>query len=206
MNLRSVPRAAVGGYIKAVRWPLDRTARLLGRGDDAASAGEVAIDRADAAAREVAGTALGDPELKAQAARRRTAADERERARQLRDAARAQAQEAERTLEDERAEAEHRRAAAERQAEARRAAAERAKAADQDRAEEAEHRRKEAAERAAARQEEEIDATARRDRLAALDDEEEAIAQREAALTAADEAKRLRSAASRTKAERKATG
>src|SRR3954462_13464760 len=73
MNLRSIHRAAVGGYVKAVRWPVDR---VLGRRGPGA-------DRAGAAAREVAGAALGDDALKADAKARRTAADQRERAETL---------------------------------------------------------------------------------------------------------------------------
>src|SRR3954463_490592 len=83
MNLRSIPRAAVGGSIKAVSWPVRRALSL--RGDDAS----LTVDRAEAAAREVAGTALADDELKAEARPRRGAADKREQAQDLR----AQAQE-----------------------------------------------------------------------------------------------------------------
>src|SRR5688500_5691419 len=105
MNLRSIPRAAVGGYIKAVRWPLDQTAKLLRSNGDKSEA-ELAVDRADAAARNVAGTVLGDEELKQQAERRATAADERERAKKLRGAAEARTQQAEQELDQRREQAE----------------------------------------------------------------------------------------------------
>src|SRR6059058_3937446 len=88
MNLRSLPRAAVGGYIKAVRWPVERALSL--RGGD----GKLTIDRAEAAARDVAGTALGDPELKAEADARFEAAERRERAEALEAQARREAAEA----------------------------------------------------------------------------------------------------------------
>jgi hypothetical protein len=205
MNLRSLPRAAVGGYIKAVRWPLDRATSLLGHGSgNGTSRAEAAVDRADAAAREVAGTALGDDTLKAEGARRRGAVDERERAVALREQAEAKAQAAEQTYEQRTAQAEQRRHAAERQAEARRAKAERTKAERKTGAAKTERARKASAAEAEAKRQEGIDAKARRDRLAVLDERAEALDQREEALTAADEAKRLRSAASRTKAARKA--
>jgi hypothetical protein len=61
MNLRSVPRAALGGYIKAARWPLDRAARLVGGRDDGRPGdAELGLDRAEAAVRDAAGAATGD--------------------------------------------------------------------------------------------------------------------------------------------------
>src|SRR5687767_14182676 len=82
MGLRSMSRTAVGGYIKAIRIPVDAALKLAGRGSRA----EPAVQRADAAARDVAGAALGDDALRRDAKLRRTAADERERAAELRDA------------------------------------------------------------------------------------------------------------------------
>src|SRR4051795_13348267 len=123
MNLRSIPRAAVGGYIKAVRWPLDRTARLL-RNDGDKSGAELAVDRADAAARGAAGTVLGDQELTEQAQRRATAADQRERAQTLRGAARAREESAQEELEQRRDQAEQRKQQAEERAKAKREQAE----------------------------------------------------------------------------------
>jgi len=69
MNVRSIPRAVVNGYIKGLRLPLDLT---VGRRGDGA---ELALDRAEATARAVAGTVLGDEELRKDAAQRRAAAD-----------------------------------------------------------------------------------------------------------------------------------
>src|SRR3954452_3436222 len=77
MNLRTIPRAAVGGYIKAVRWPLDRAATMLGRDT-------LGLDRAEAAAREAAGAVLGDDQILRDAGRRRTAVTQREHAEELR--------------------------------------------------------------------------------------------------------------------------
>ena len=127
MNLRSIPRAAIGGYIKVLRWPLDRTAALLRR-DGEPSGAERTVDRADAAARGAAGTVLGDEELKREANRRSLATDERERAATLRKAAGAQVEAAEEQLEQRNAEAERRRQQAAERAERKR------KQVEQDRA------------------------------------------------------------------------
>src|SRR5512133_1044287 len=83
MSLRSLPRAAVGTSLKLARLPLDAALKVTGVG----TRGEAAVDRAEAAAADVAGVALGDDELRRDARRRRTAADEREQAQDLREAA-----------------------------------------------------------------------------------------------------------------------
>src|SRR5215212_11848386 len=85
MNLLTIPRIALDTYLKAVKWPLDRAAHLIGRnGNGAANGAEIALDRADATVRGVAGAVLNDTELVQDAQLRRTAADERERAQRLR--------------------------------------------------------------------------------------------------------------------------
>jgi hypothetical protein len=119
MNLRTIPMAAVGGYIKAVRWPIDRVLGRSGR-----SAPERVVDRADATAREVAGTALGDDELKRDAARRSATVDERERAEKLRGAAEAPTEAATARLDERRTQAAQRRKQAARTAERKREQAE----------------------------------------------------------------------------------
>jgi hypothetical protein len=143
MNLRSIPRAAVSGYLKALRWPIDRTMSFLRGGDDAA--------------------------------RRSHAADERDRASTFEHAAEAQ-----------RAEAAEARKSKERTAR------------------QAEERRKQAAERAKDERNQAIEAKAKRDRLAALEAEKEALEREQVAVTAADEAQRLEAAAETAKASRKA--
>jgi hypothetical protein len=186
MNLRSLPRAAVGGYIKAVRWPIDRALRL--RGGD----GEIAVDRAEAAARDVAGTALGDEELRAEAGARFEAADRRERAQTLEDQARREA-----------GEAQQRRAAAELQARERKRRADRERQQRKRAAERAAEQRKQAAGQAAARAEAAIDEQAKRERLEQLDRETAVQADRDEALAARDEAHRLAEATAAVKTARK---
>src|SRR3954447_8713985 len=85
MNLRVIPRTALDGYLKLVRLPLDTAVSLLpGNGTGAGAAAALALDRADAMVRGVAGMALGDPVLSDDAARRSAAADERQPALRLR--------------------------------------------------------------------------------------------------------------------------
>ena len=69
MGLKDIPRTVVGGYLKVARAPIDATLKLAGHG----KRGEAVVDRADAAARDLAGTALGDEELRREAARSTTA-------------------------------------------------------------------------------------------------------------------------------------
>ena len=74
----SVLGMAVDTYLKMLRAPARLAAGRLG-GD----AAEIALDRADAGLRNLAGALLGDDELTSDAIRRRAAADERERALRL---------------------------------------------------------------------------------------------------------------------------
>src|SRR3954468_8931726 len=96
----SVTNKAVDGYLKLVRIPLDTAVGLLpGNGNGRGPAAGLALDRADATVRTIAGTILRDSDLLHDAQRRRTAADEREKALRLRAAAQRKAQEADAKLE-----------------------------------------------------------------------------------------------------------
>ena len=81
--IREISRAAVGGSLKVVRLPADTALRLRHRNGGSSAAG-IALDRIEARARDVAGRALRDGELREDAELRRVAADERERALRLR--------------------------------------------------------------------------------------------------------------------------
>ena len=78
--LRTIPRVAIGGSLTLIRLPVDSVVRLAGGGDSI----ELALDRAEATVRGLAGFALGDDVLIDDAARRRDAAAEREQALRLR--------------------------------------------------------------------------------------------------------------------------
>src|SRR3954452_22524474 len=116
MNLRTIPRLAVNGWLTAAQWPLHRTAEALGRRNGQATSGpELLVDRADAAVRDAVGRVTLDRELREDAARRRTAAGERERAVRLRAQAQERRSEGEEKLQEGQQRAEQqRRTAAER--------------------------------------------------------------------------------------------
>ena len=196
MNLKTVPRTAVTTYIKVVRWPIDR---VLGR--DA----KLVVDRAEASARDVAGTVLGDEQLQRDAEKRRVVADEREKAAKLRAEAQTRRQQATRKANERKAKAEQERTQATRDAKAKQDKAKRERDAATKRATDAEAKRKEATEKAAAAKQEAIDDKAKRDRLEQLDRETGVVKEKEEALTSSDEAARLREAAGQAKAARKSS-
>ena len=168
-------RTLIDGWMRVARWPADRATGLLPGADDGPRATVTQLlDRADAAVRGLAGAVLRDPELQADARRRRIAADERDRAVSLR------------------AEATEAATAVERRTQARKASV--AKRADQ---------QERAVEQAAAAAKETAAARAKRERLEVLEERAAALDVEDEALTAADEAQRLEVAAAATKAARK---
>ena len=199
MDLLSLPRQVAGGYIKLARLPLDTALKLAGRGDR----GELAVDRAEAAARDVVGAAIGDDELRRDAQLRRVASDERERAQQLRDAADERERDADERHAERRETAAGRRQQASERAAAKRRTVERRHQAERSQAAKTAGARKAATERAAAAKQDATDSRAKRERLSALDRTAEAVERSDAALTARDEANRLGEAAARAKARRK---
>ncbi len=206
MSIRAIPRGAVDGAVKLARLPLDVAIALLpGNGDGPGPAAKITVDRWDATLREIAGYALRDDVLREEATRRRVAADERARALRLRNAAQARSDAADDTLADRVEQAEERRAAGEQRAERERAEAERRRAAKSRAAAQAETKRKAANRRARAKVEEVIEEQADEARLEQLETEAKALEEREAALVAKDEARRLRDAAAARKAARKRT-
>lgn len=204
MNVRDIPTAAVDSYLKVVRLPLDGAIRLLpGNGNGPGRAAKVALDRADATVRSLIGALLSDQALRDDAARRRVAADERERAWRLHAEARRQAQEADAKLEERRGEAGREREQARRQAERERASADRQRdrrvaQTDKDHGERLEHSRA-----TAERVQEAIKNRAAMKRVEALDAKRDALLEREEELALRDEADRLGRAAARAQAERK---
>lgn len=206
MSIRAIPRGAVDGAVKLVRLPLDVAIALLpGNGDGAGPAVKITVDRWEATLREIAGYALRDDVLREEATRRRVAVDERARALRLRNTAEARSAAADETLADRVEQADERRAAAEQRAERERAEAEQRRAAKSRAAGQAETKRKAANRRTRAKVEEVIEEQADAARLEQLETEAKALEERETALVAKDEARRLRDAATARKAARKRT-
>jgi colicin import membrane protein len=204
MNLLTIPRMALDTYLKAVKWPLDRAARIVGgNGNGSVNGAEIALDRADASVRGVAGAVLNDGELQQDAQLRRTAADERERALKLRAKAEQISEKSDEELEQRKKQADKRRQQASKTAQQRKQQAEKARKERERKAAEATSRRKAANAKATAKVEESIEERAKRERLETIERKAEAIEEKEEALTASDEAQRLAKAAASAKAARK---
>ena len=204
MTVRDVPRLAVGGSLKLLRLPADVALRFV-PGQRMAPSVKVAIDRADATARGIAGTLLADAMLQEDARQRHEAAGERERALRLRVAAERRAERADDAVAEGREEAARRRQRAAEDAERERGEARRRSAAKKRSAEQTAKRRRSASARSAAKSEQAIEERGQRARLDALDSKAVALNEKEKAQTAADEARRLRAASSGAKAKRKST-
>jgi hypothetical protein len=204
MSIRAIPRGAVDGAVRLARLPLNVAVSLLpGNGTGARPAASIAVDRWDAALRQVAAYALRDDELREDATRRRLAADERARALRLRAEAQARSAAADEHLADRVEHAEEHRATAEERAERERRQAERRRTERARAAKRTEAGRKAASTRARAKVDEAIEEQADEARLEQLETEARALEEREAALTAKAEAQRLQDAATAKKAARR---
>ena len=205
MEVRNVRRAAIDRWLRVARLPFDTVAHLLPSDPGPRNTAMLVIDRADATVRAAVGGILHDDDLRSDAFRRRAAADERERAIELR----GEAAEKKRVSDAELAQ--ELEGAARLREDADREAQERRRQVDEERAELQRQTRQAAAaqERAVdnARQERlaAADKSAKRERLDVLDEQADALDREADALTAADEAQRLRDAASAAKAARKGT-
>jgi hypothetical protein len=205
MNVQVIPRTAVRGYLKLVRTPLDTAIGLLpGNGEGPKPGAQLAVDRADATVRSVAGALLRDPVLREDGERRRQAAHERERGLRLRQHAEQTAEQADARLQEREERAQQERGRARATANSRRREAETRAQKRKQQAVKTESRRRQAAHNAAAQREQAIEQRAPREELQTLEAKSEALRAREEELAARDEARRLEEAASQVKAERKA--
>jgi colicin import membrane protein len=204
MTIRDIPRTAVGGSIKVVRLPLDIAVALMpGNGSGPGASAAIVLDRLEAQVRDLAGAALGDDVLREDAALRRVAADERERALRLRATAARRAQEADERLEETHEQAQERREEAAERAKRQRAAAAAQRNERKAQAAAAERKRRATSAKAKAKTAEVIEEQATDARLEQLERETEALDEKEAALTAEAEVQRLQDAATARKAARK---
>ena len=200
MALRTASRLGVTASVRAARLPFDVGIRLVGDPDSSLA---LAVDRADARARALAGFVLGDADLQEDAARRHAATDERVRALRLREQAGDVADQADERLTEQEKAAVRRRADAAAAAERRKAEAEeRRQSRDAESAQAAERRRR-ATESAKATAQQAARERAEAARLDVLEEKAEALEQEEEALIASDEAERLARAAELAKESRK---
>lgn len=204
MSIRAMSRSAIGGGLTLARLPLDVAASLLpGNGSGPGSKAGIAIDRLDAQVRDLAGYALGDEVLRENAALRRIAAQERERAIELRRAAARRTEQADERLEETHEQAEERRKAAAERARKQRATAAAQRSERKQEAAKAERRRKASSAKARAKTDEVIDEQATEARLEQLQREAAVLDEKAGVVTAQAEAQRLQDAATRRKAARK---
>jgi len=204
MDVRTVGRTTVDAWLRVARLPIDTASRLLPNGDRGPrTPALLVVDRIDATIRDTIGSLLGDEELRADATRRRAAADERQNAIKLRVEAEQKKREADARLARQQDSVDQRRTEAERTAQ------ENKQQADRERAE-----REQRAKRTAAKQEEAVnkveqqkvstaDKQAKKKRLQVLDSQADALDTQTDALASSDEAQRLRKATSAAKASRK---
>lgn len=200
MALRTASRLGVAASVRAARLPFDIGIRLAGDSDSSLA---LAVDRADARARALAGFVLGDADLQDDAARRHAATDERVRALKLREQAEGVADRAEEQLAEKEKAAVRRRADAAAAAQRRKAEAEKRRQSREAESAQSAERRQRATESARATAQETARERAEAARLDALEEKAEALEQEEEALIASDEAKRLARAAETAKESRK---
>jgi hypothetical protein len=202
MTVRTIPSLALGAWLTLVRFPIDAVLRV-GSSSGSASSVKLTLDRAEAAVRGLAGAVLADDSLKIDARRRSEAADERERALRLRVAAKRASDRADARVADQQTEADRRRRSAAKSADRRRGQANERRESAKKKAAATTRGRRESAKRSAVRSEQEIEERAKQARVQQLDTKLDALETRQKAQVAADEARRLRAAASKAKAGRK---
>jgi hypothetical protein len=205
IEVRNVSRSAVDRWFRVVRVPFDAAAQLLPRDRGPRNSALLFIDRADATARAAVGRLLRDDDLSEDATRRRIAADERARAVELRTRAEEAERVAEARLADELDTAERLRTRAESEADARAREADERRSERERRAKQTEVAEERAAEQTRQKRRAAAEKKAKRERLEVLNDQTEALDREADALTADDEAQRLRDAANTVKAHRKGT-
>lgn len=205
MEVRNVGRTAIDRWLKVARLPFDTAAHLLPNDRGPRKAAVLMIDRADASVRAAVGDFFHDDQLREDASRRRIAVEERVRASALRVEAESKQHDADAQLTEELDAADRLREQAEREAQERRQKADEQRARRQARTREAAAAQKREVEQATQQRAAAEETKAKRERLAVLDDQAGALDQEADALTATDEAKRLRDAASAAKAARKSS-
>lgn len=200
----SIPGKAVDGALRLARFPADWLLKVAPETGATATVG-LAIDRADAAVRGAAGSALNDHGLSEDAERRHAAADERKRAMRLRTKAQERAETAEARTDEKQAESVARRKRADEEAKQKRAQAAEQRERLKEQAANTATKRRQAAQAKAAKAEDDAEKRGKVDRLEQLDKKSDALEVKDAAVRAADEARRIEETAAATKEERKAS-
>lgn len=204
MTARTLTSATIDRYLKLIRRPADMViARLPGQRTGLGPAARLIVDRLDAAVRTGLAATLSDDTLRTDARRREAAADERERALELRREAGRRTKKAETRVQDTQAEATSRRERASAAAGERRRRASEKKQARTQQAAKAEQSRTEASREQEATAADRIEAETAEAMLPAVEEQAQALNGQEVAAEQSEEARRLAEAAARVKAERK---
>ena len=200
MALRTASRLGVDASVRVARLPFDIGTRLVGGRESSLA---LAVDRADARVRALAGFVLGDSELQDDASRRHAATDERVTASRLHEQAENVSTRADERLADNERKAVRRRAAAASDTRRRKAQADERRSSRETDAARAAEQRRQTTERVRRAKQETAQERAEETRLDALDEKAEALQQEEEALIARDESRRLARAAEAAKEQRK---
>lgn len=202
--MRKLASGIIDGYLKLVRAPVDwAIGRLPGSRVGAQAVSRATVDRIDANVRTVAGSVLGDERLSQDARRRRVAATEEANAVDLRRAAEVVSDQAESRLEQRQDQAGDRRERATAKATARRSQATGKQRARTRQAGQTERKRTQSSRQQTARATEQVQSETAKARLPAVEEQAQALRDREAATEREDDAARLGQAAARVKAQRK---
>lgn len=204
MSTRTVTATTVDRSLKLLRRPADLVISLL-PGDrlGPGPAVRVVVDRIDSTVRSGLATVLGDESLRADAARRQAAADERQRALDLRREAQRTEQQTEARLQKTHEEAGRRRQGAGEKATKRRQASSESQRKRARNAVAAERVRKQVNREQETQAEQRIATATAEAELPAVQEQVQALEDRELAAREQAEAERLEQAAERVKAERK---
>jgi hypothetical protein len=203
MEVPELRRVAIDRWIRVARLPFDAAVRLLPGEPGPRSTARLAIDGTEATLRRAVGALLKDDAMCADAERRRVAVGERRRALDLRDAADRKRRVADTEL------SEALQHASELREQTARAAEAKVRRTEQERAQSTARVRRAAAatehvvDETRAAQLDQLDDVERRERLRTIDATAAVLDQEADALAGAQEAERLRAAASRAKAARK---
>jgi len=204
MNVQDARRATLDAWLKMARLPIDTASRLLPNGDRGPrTTAMLFVDRVDASIRDTLGAVLRDDDLREDASRRRAAADERQRALELRLEAQRKSEEADNRLARQAEAVEERQVKAERDAEERKQKTERERKERERQAEEAAAQREKAVDKVAQAKLSAAEEKSKKQRLEVLETKTDALDTESDALTARGEAQRLRKAATSAKAARK---
>jgi hypothetical protein len=203
MSTRTATATTVDRSLKLLRRPADLVIALLpGDRVGPAPVARVAVDRIDSMVRSGLATVLGDESLRADAVRRKAATDERQRALDLRREAEHHEQQTEGRLQTTHEEAGRRRQGAGAKATKRRESASESQRKRARNAAAAERVRKQVNREQEVQAEERIANATPEAELPAVDEQAQALQEREVAAREQAEAERLQQSAERVKAER----